>query len=339
MSNLYKITFTITMVSGTLITISSNSWLGMWMGLEINLLSIIPLMNNSNNPRASEASLKYFTTQALASTALLASVLIINSQIWINSNLDTTSMPEMLMVSSILMKTGAAPFHFWFPEVIEGCSWINTLILMTWQKIAPMTMLMYTNSSMLLVIAIIASVIVGSMMGLNQTSLRKILSYSSINHIGWMLSAILVAETVWIMYFTIYSLMNSMMIWMFYYWNSSHVNQLTMMSSFNPMLKSIFMLNFLSLGGTPPFIGFLPKWMVIQSLVMNQMYTTSLMLILTALITLYYYLRIALNNFVFNNPAIKPSMVEKPLKKKNFLTMNVFFLSNLIMYLGLFNLT
>nr|YP_009732536.1 NADH dehydrogenase subunit 2 [Trachys auricollis]QHS71072.1 NADH dehydrogenase subunit 2 [Trachys auricollis] len=325
-------------MAGTLITISSNSWLGMWMGLEINLLSIIPLMTDSNNPRASESSLKYFITQALASIIVLTSIMMMNTQTWMNNNLASIDTPDMLMVTSLLLKTGAAPFHFWFPEVVEGSTWINALILLTWQKIAPMMMLMYNKLPILMAMAIMASITVGSIMGLNQTSLRKILSFSSINHIGWMLAIVLFAEKIWILYFTTYLAMNSMLIWLFSLLKTSHLNQLLTNIQTNPSLKAFFMMNFLSLGGTPPFVGFLPKWLTIQSLVANQMYMMSFLLIIAALITLYYYLRIALSTMIFSAPLT--SMINKMsnLKKKNLIMMNSFILTSLILYIATFSM-
>nr|YP_010248582.1 NADH dehydrogenase subunit 2 [Trachys variolaris]QTK22436.1 NADH dehydrogenase subunit 2 [Trachys variolaris] len=338
MTPLYKITFLMSLMVGTLITISSNSWLGMWMGLEINLLSIIPLMISKTNPRSSEAALKYFITQALASIVLLTSILMINSQSWINSSLNIISTPDMLMTMSLLMKTGAAPLHFWFPEVITGASWNNALILLTWQKIAPMILLMNSKLPMMMTISILMSVIIGSIMGLNQTSLRKIMAFSSINHMGWMLAIMLFAEKIWLLYFTIYSVMNVLMIRMFSLYKMSQMSQIPMIMQFNPYLKIIFMMNFLSLGGTPPFIGFLPKWMVVQSLINNQAYLMSLIIILMALITLYYYLRIAMTSFLFSNPPVTINFKLNKPEEKAFLTINTLVLMSLITYTMTFSL-
>nr|YP_010702837.1 NADH dehydrogenase subunit 2 [Agrilus adelphinus]WCO09264.1 NADH dehydrogenase subunit 2 [Agrilus adelphinus] len=295
MMPLYKILFMITLATGTLISISSNSWLGVWMGLEMNLLSFIPLMNDSSNPRSTEASLKYFIVQALASIILLMGMLTdtINSDL--PSNLLTSNLPFLCITTALVIKTGAAPTHFWFPEVMEGLSWLNATLLLTWQKIAPMITLTYTSmNENFLTFLIIMSVIVGGLMGLSQTSMRKILSYSSINHIGWMLAALFFTETLWTWYFSIYSMMNSVITWALSKFNISSVSQMMVMSKLYPQLKIFLMFNLFSLGGIPPFIGFLPKWLTVQTMISKEMYFTTCLMIVITLVTLYFYMRIAM---------------------------------------------
>nr|AYU71307.1 NADH dehydrogenase subunit 2 [Agrilinae sp. 1 ACP-2013] len=292
---LYKILFMTTLVMGTLISISSNSWLGVWMGLEMNLLSFIPLMNNSSNPRSTEASLKYFIVQAMASVILLMGMLLDTIKSDLPTNLLSGSLPFIWMTTALMIKTGAAPMHFWFPEVMEGLSWFNAAMLLTWQKIAPMIVLMYTaKNENFMTFLIMASVAVGGLMGLNQTSMRKILTYSSINHIGWMLAALYFTESLWMWYFTIYSAMNVVIVWALSQFSISSVSQFLIVSKMYPQLKTFLMLNFFSLGGIPPFIGFLPKWLTIQALIKEKMYFTTCFMIVVTLVTLYFYMRIAM---------------------------------------------
>nr|QIC20361.1 NADH dehydrogenase subunit 2 [Oreogeton sp. DY-2020] len=301
--NSSKIMFYMILMLGSLITVSSNSWLSAWMGLEINLLSFIPLMNdnNENNLMSTEASLKYFLTQALASSILLFSIIIImlkfNYPYQMNLNYNFMN---MIILSSLLMKSGTAPFHFWFPTVMEGLNWINSLILMTWQKIAPLMLISYFNYSLIFIMAILLSVLIGSLGGLNQTSLRKIMSFSSINHLGWMLAAMISSESLWMLYFMVYCFLSMNLILFFNMFNLFHINQL--FSSFfnSKVIKFTFLLNLLSLGGLPPFLGFLPKFMVIQMLTINnQMFLMTLMTMMT-LITLYFYLRLCYSAFMIN---------------------------------------
>jgi NADH-ubiquinone oxidoreductase chain 2 len=89
------------------------------MGLEINLLSFIPLSIKSNNLFTSESLLKYFLTQALASCVLLFSIILFNFFIEFNEKINFL-MIFILFNASLIMKRGVAPFHFWFPNVIEG---------------------------------------------------------------------------------------------------------------------------------------------------------------------------------------------------------------------------
>nr|QXG19412.1 NADH dehydrogenase subunit 2 [Drosophila navojoa] len=298
-NNSSKILFITMMIIGTLITVTANSWLGAWMGLEINLLSFIPLMSDSNNLKSTEASLKYFLTQALASTVLLFSVILLMLKNNMNYEINN-SFISMIMTSTLLLKSGSAPFHFWFPNLMEGLTWMNALLLMTWQKIAPLMLISYLNSNSILLISVILSVIVGAIGGLNQTSLRKLMAYSSINHLGWMLSALMLSESVWLIYFLFYCFLSFTLIFMFNTFKLFHLNQLFSWFINNKILKFILFMNFLSLGGLPPFLGFLPKWIVIQQLTFCNQYFQLLILLMTTLITLFFYLRMCYSAFMLN---------------------------------------
>nr|WKU83849.1 NADH dehydrogenase subunit 2 [Ceriana willistoni] len=298
-NNSSKILFLFILIFSTLITISSNSWLGAWMGLEINLLSFIPLMSD-NNLMSNEASLKYFLTQALASSILLFSSILF---LYNNNFMMQTSFNNymnMIILSSLFMKSGTAPFHFWFPNVMEGLSWMNSLILMTWQKIAPLMLISYLIIKFMLFWGIILSVIIGSLGGLNQTSLRKLMTFSSINHLGWILMSMYANESLWINYFLFYSFLSFNLIFLFNMFKLFHINQLFSLFMHNKILKFSLFLNFLSLGGLPPFLGFIPKWFTIQYLTFNNQLFLMTILIIMTLITLYFYLRLCYTAFMLN---------------------------------------
>nr|QBF00332.1 NADH dehydrogenase subunit 2 [Stegana sp. 995 JL-2019] len=298
-NNSSKILFVIIMMSGSLISITSNSWLKAWMGLEINLLSFIPLMSDNNNLMSTEASLKYFLVQALASSVLLFAVIILMMKNTMNFEINSLYSSSIIM-SSLLLKSGAAPFHFWFPNIMDGLSWMNCLLLMTWQKIAPLILISYLNVEMILFSSIILSVIIGSLGGLNQTSLRKLLAFSSINHLGWMLISLKINMSIWLIYFFMYSFLSFTLIFLFNNFKIFHFNQMFSMFFGQKSLKFILMINFLSLGGLPPFLGFLPKWLVIQHLSFENQYFLLTILVMTALITLFFYLRICFSAFMLN---------------------------------------
>nr|AVN67949.1 NADH dehydrogenase subunit 2 [Parcoblatta bolliana] len=290
--------FMTTMVSGAVITVSSNSWLGAWMGLEINLLSFIPIMSSNQNIYTTEASLKYFLIQALASPILLFLIIsktMINDFFYMfNSTINST-----IMTTPLLLKSGAAPFHWWFPSVMEGLDWINCFLLLTIQKIAPLILISYTLMiSYFSMIIIISSVFIGSIGGYNQISIRKILTYSFINHTGWMLSALLLGNNFWLTYFSIYSLLTLTIIMIVKPFQISFINQTLLMNNNNAIMKFLLFTSLLSLGGLPPFLGFLPKWVVIQNMVMNNMFILVTIMVVMFLITLYYYLRICYSSFI-----------------------------------------
>nr|ABN72887.1 NADH dehydrogenase subunit 2 [Drosophila imaii] len=299
-NNSSKILFMTIMIIGTLITVTSNSWLGAWMGLEINLLSFIPLLSDSNNNLTStEASLKYFLTQALASTVLLFSSIILMLKNNMNIEINESFSSAMIM-SALLLKSGAAPFHFWFPNMMEGLTWMNALMLMTWQKIAPLMLISYLDIKNLLLMSVILSVIIGAIGGLNQTSLRKLMAFSSINHLGWMLMSLMISESIWLIYFKFYSFLSLILTFMFNIFKLFHLNQLFSWFVNSKILKFTLFMNFLSLGGLPPFLGFLPKWLVIQQLSLCNQYFILLIMMMSTLITLYFYLRICYSAFMLN---------------------------------------
>nr|YP_009327178.1 NADH dehydrogenase subunit 2 [Orthetrum testaceum]ANX10002.1 NADH dehydrogenase subunit 2 [Orthetrum testaceum] len=291
--------FTMSLLSGTMISISSSSWLGMWMGLEMNLLSFVPLINKNGSPYETESAMKYFLVQAMASIMFLIAILI--------SELMDFSMnlySPYLISSALLMKMGAAPFHFWFPGVMEGISWMNCFILMTWQKIAPFILISYKLMNNLLIMVIFMSTLIGSMGGLNQNSTRKIMAYSSIGHLGWMISALLISNELWLIYFIIYSLLNSAVLYLFYKQSMYQLSQAYFIKS-NPLIKFSMMISMLSLGGLPPFLGFLPKWLVIQGLVNQYSFFMLLFMLMMTLMTLYFYMRVMFSAFMFMNQEIK----------------------------------
>nr|ABN72885.1 NADH dehydrogenase subunit 2 [Drosophila hubeiensis] len=298
-NNSSKILFTTIMIIGTLITVTSNSWLGAWMGLEINLLSFIPLMSDNNNMTSTEASLKYFLTQALASTVLLFSSILLMLNNSMNIEINESSI-SMIIFSTLLLKSGAAPFHFWFPNMMEGLTWMNALMLMTWQKIAPLMLISYLDIKNLLLVSVILSVIVGAIGGLNQTSLRKLMAFSSINHLGWMLMSLMISESIWLIYFLFYSFLSFILTFMFNIFKLFHLNQLFSWFVNSKILKFTLFMNFLSLGGLPPFLGFLPKWLVIQQLTICNQYFVLTIMMMSTLITLFFYLRICYSAFMLN---------------------------------------
>nr|YP_009479855.1 NADH dehydrogenase subunit 2 [Aglaomorpha histrio]AVX48079.1 NADH dehydrogenase subunit 2 [Aglaomorpha histrio] len=315
--NSSKMIFMFILIISTLISISSNSWFGCWIGLEINLLSFIPLISNSNNLLSTEASLKYFLTQSIASINFLFSLLL---KMILLKNFEMNFFLMIMINSSMLMKMGSAPFHFWFPNITEGLNWLNNFILMTWQKITPMIILSYYFNKNFIISIIIINVIIGALGGLNQTSLRKLMAFSSINNLGWMLFSIMIAENLWLFYLMTYSFMISIMCFFFHILNMFYINQL-FLNNLTPLIKINLLINFLSLGGLPPFIGFFPKWIIINFLIINQMYFLTFIMIMMSLIVLFFYIRIIYSIFMFNYLKIKWFKIF--IKNNNFLFINI----------------
>nr|YP_009740550.1 NADH dehydrogenase subunit 2 [Paratonkinacris vittifemoralis]QID03512.1 NADH dehydrogenase subunit 2 [Paratonkinacris vittifemoralis] len=321
-NNSTKLLFLSTLMMGTILSISSNSWFGVWMGLEINLLSFIPMLANNKNMMMNESSIKYFIVQAMASTMLLFSILFIQMKYTTSWKMEL--IPSMMISSSLLLKIGAAPFHFWFPEVMGTSTWINCLTLMTWQKIAPMMVLSYCIQLSMFMFAItITSIIIGAWGGLNQTSLRQLLAYSSISHLGWMISSLMVSENVWELYFAIYSLLSMILVLLFKQMNLFFISQIYSSTNMKTEIKFMMFLSLLSLGGLPPFLGFLPKWIVMQFMVENNMTIMMTIMVMMTMITLYYYMRISFSALILSYSENSWSMINPSNKTSFILTVTV----------------
>jgi len=291
--------FFFTLISGTFLAISSPSWFGAWIGLELNLLSFIPLITIKINPYFSEAALKYFLIQALAST-----LIIISSCLILLFPLVSTS----LILLALLLKLGAAPFHFWFPQIIEGLSWPQTILLITIQKFAPIFLISYLltapTPTQIIILSASLSAIVGALGGLNVIKLRKIIAFSSINHISWILIAISINDTIWLIYFFFYTLISSSIVILFHFIKAFHLSDLLNLNYSKSLYSLTLPLRLLSLGGLPPFTGFVPKWIIIQTLIFNQIIFPLFILLLSALITLYFYLRILIPFILLVSPSL-----------------------------------
>nr|UOW95070.1 NADH dehydrogenase subunit 2 [Sternula nereis nereis]UOW95086.1 NADH dehydrogenase subunit 2 [Sternula nereis nereis] len=292
-----KLITSLSLLLGTTITISSNHWMVAWTGLEINTLAIIPLISKSHHPRAIEAVIKYFLVQAAASTLVLFSSM---TNAWHTGQWEITQLTHptscLLLTAAIGMKLGLVPFHFWFPEVLQGSSLTTALLLSTVMKFPPITLLLMTSHSLnptLLTLMAISSAALGGWMGLNQTQVRKILAFSSISHLGWMVIIIIYNPKLTLLTFYLYSLMTTTV---FLTLNTIKVVKLsTMMTSWTktPMLNATLMLTLLSLAGLPPLTGFLPKWLIIQELTKQEMTTAATVIAMLSLLGLFFYLRLA----------------------------------------------
>nr|WKS75526.1 NADH dehydrogenase subunit 2 [Laterallus xenopterus] len=289
--------FSMSLILGTTITISSNHWMVAWTGLEINTLAIIPLISKSHHPRATEATIKYFLTQATASTLLLFSSTI---NAWSTGQWDITQLTQptasLLLTAAISMKLGLVPFHFWFPEVLQGSTPITALLLSTLMKLPPTTILMLVSHSLnptLLIMLATLSAALGGWMGLNQTQLRKILAFSSISHLGWMIIIMAYSPKLALLTFYLYCLMTTPI---FLTINTTKALKLTtMMISWTktPTMNAALMLTLLSLAGLPPLTGFLPKWLIIQELTKQEMTPMATTITMLSLLGLFFYLRLA----------------------------------------------
>lgn len=287
----YICLFSCTLILGSILALRGNHWIFIWIGLELNLISFIPLLTSSHINQEAEAAIKYFIAQALGSGLLLLGALSLLSSPHLPLN---PIFYNSLLIIGLLIKLGLPPCHFWFPAVIASISWPMCLILATWQKIIPVVLLIYRISSSItpiLFLIIIFRSLIGGLGGLNQTQLRPLLAYSSIGHMSWIIAASLVSYSRRIIYFLIYILITIPLISLFWtnslFLNSS-VNSLSLHSK---LFRGTLIVLILSLAGVPPLTGFFPKWLIIQSLSSISI-TLVLIILLGSIINLYYYLNL-----------------------------------------------
>nr|AAP85487.1 NADH dehydrogenase subunit 2 [Anolis pulchellus] len=284
------------LAAGTIITMTSFHWLMAWIGLELNSLAIIPIISTLHHPRATEAATKYFSTQAAASAMILFSSMI---NAWYTGTWDITHMcytpSNVILTMALAMKLGLAPAHFWLPEVLQGSTLFTALIISTWQKLAPMSLIFLTINNlppMILLTLGIFSSIVGGWGGLNQTQTRKIMAYSSIAHLGWMTAIASIMTNIMIMNLMVYLIMTAALFFSLIYSKSKTIKDTAATWTMSPILTITTTLTLLSLGGLPPLTGFLPKWLILEELVMQNLIPLATTLAMSALLSLFFYLRL-----------------------------------------------
>nr|ACD42819.1 NADH dehydrogenase subunit 2 [Callisaurus draconoides crinitus] len=285
------------LATGTVIAASSHHWLMAWIGLEMNTLAIIPMISKKHHPRATEAATKYFLTQAAASATLLFASTI---NAWQTGTWDIINMTNptanILLTMSIAMKLGLAPTHFWLPEVLQGSTMKMALIIATWQKLAPMALILITSNNLstttLLTMGMI-SALLGGWAGLNQTQTRKIMAYSSIAHLGWMAAIITIMPKIMVLNLTLYLLMTTSMFYTLILLNTKNIKDMATSSTTSLATSTTAMLVLLSLGGLPPLTGFMPKWLILEELTTQNLTTTATVMALSALLSLFFYLRLS----------------------------------------------
>nr|AAV67489.1 NADH dehydrogenase subunit 2 [Anolis porcatus] len=284
------------LATGTIITMSSYHWLMAWVGLELNTLAIIPIISTMHHPRSTEAATKYFLTQAAASALILFSSM---TNAWNTGSWDITqtlSSPSyILLTMALAMKLGLAPLHFWLPEVIQGSTMTTAFIITTWQKIAPMSLILLTMNNLstriFLLMGLLSS-LVGGWGGLNQTQTRKIMAYSSIAHLGWMATISSIMTNILIMNLLIYLIMTTSVFFSLIISKSKTIQDTTSTWTLSPTLTIIMMLSLLSLGGLPPLTGFIPKWLIMEELILQNFNLLIIMMAASSLLSLFFYLRL-----------------------------------------------
>nr|UZZ43909.1 NADH dehydrogenase subunit 2 [Ecnomus sp. XG-2021] len=288
--NMSNIMFLMTSMMASMMAISCNSWLISWIALEINLFFFIPIIYMYNKFN-SESSIKYFLIQVISSMFILLTInyWTMNKQYFMN----------IIINISLISKLGSVPLHMWMIQIIESMNWIQFLLMSTWQKLAPMILMFNFFNNILMKIFILLNGMVSAISGMNQMSMKKLFGFSSINHLSWLMLTSMISEQMMMMYFSVYLLTMTMISYLLFNFNTWMSNM--MMNKKKKISLITISMIFLSMGGMPPFIGFIPKWITIQMLMIKNYYFMMMMMLLFSTMNLYYYFRLSYLILILNN--------------------------------------
>jgi NADH-ubiquinone oxidoreductase chain 2 len=285
----------ISLIVGTILSLSSTQWIIIWVGIEVNLISFIPLITLTNNFQETEAAIKYFTAQAIGSIIILYGGIIITRDYLEPGEYKYI---RLLTLIGLITKLGIAPTHTWFPPTIASISWASCIILTTWQKIGPIIIIGQTLSlhpPQIIHAVISIGALTGGIMGLFQTQLRPLLAYSSIGHIAWILAAAIIRNNTIIIYISTYIII-SLTLFSLLIKRNLKSRSIPIIAKQNIIIIIGVLRIILSLGGLPPFLGFIPKWWTLQEIIKISPYIITIIFILTgSLINLFYYISIIIN--------------------------------------------
>ena len=322
--------FTISILGlvGTMVMISAYSLLMLYLGIELLSLALYALIGfNKQSGLSSEAAIKYYVLGAMSSGILLFGIsLIYGFTGSINyfeiadqiRNINSTSVQYLgiifgiiFITASLCFKFGAAPFHIWVPDIYQGSLISTTILLSTLPKIAvfivflklyfiPFMTLEYVWSDILIFIGI-ASIIIGSIFALTQENIKRLLAYSAISNIGFIILAMALVSNDGLhasLYYTIVYSFTALASFgvVTHITSNSHgiedISDLAGLSKTHPYFAILILITMLSSAGIPPLIGFHAKLMVIQALINNSYILLSVIVVLMTVVSAYYYLRV-----------------------------------------------
>uniref|UniRef100_UPI0030E13A27 NADH dehydrogenase subunit 2 n=1 Tax=Thrips major TaxID=670476 RepID=UPI0030E13A27 len=301
-----KYIFFLSLISSILICFSSNSFLMMWMSMEINLFSVIPMISMNQKFFSEKSTMLYFLIQGISSSLTLLAI---------SMNLeDMKSMKLLILFLSIFMKLGMFPFHFWMISTIEGMTWEMAFILMTIQKMIPMIILMQIIQKKMMIMFCLLNSMIAALSGITMFSMRKIMGFSSINHLSLMLIGLSISHSTFMTYFMIYSLMTYSATKMMEKMNVNFIFQTLSNIKFNKTNNLILMITFLSMAGIPPLLGFMPKVMIISIMMKSEMFLTTLTILVLNTLSTFFYMRMCINNIIMNMNCYKMMKFKKTME-------------------------
>jgi len=279
-----------------------NSWILIWVALEINTLAYCSILKNSPKSKSSELRIKYFVIQSVSSVLLVRSITISNSPKL------TIMLIVFLPLMSLIVKIAASPFQEWFVRITKNSSMANAFVLITWQKLAPMFILLYQVKSIIWPFLLL-SIALGRVLQIDKTLFMEILAYSSVFNLSWMLLAITIRRTLFMIYCLIY--WNSVLLVVVFLKNSKQKKINAAPNSRKE--KWILILIMANLAGLPPLAGFMIKWILIKEVSVSNMLPIILLGLTLRRINFFVYTR-SISKVILKNASqsqISPKQASK----------------------------
>uniref|UniRef100_A0AAU6PWV7 NADH-ubiquinone oxidoreductase chain 2 n=1 Tax=Ophiomusa kimblae TaxID=3135533 RepID=A0AAU6PWV7_9ECHI len=319
----------------------ASHWVVIWIMIEINTLSMIPLLSSRAVPRSIEATSKYFIFQAVASVILLLGIFvnfISTSSFFLLGPYNGFSL--IIIVLALGIKLGVFPSHYWFVDVMSGLSFSECFYSAVLSKLVPFYLLLVIVSSELSILYIgmgVGSIVLGSFVGLKQNQLRKLLALSSVAHMGWLL--IVLPQTNFVVtggLFVAYIVMVSPI---FGLCNSFSLSSLAQHSAVNRSNISllVLMVLFLSLAGFPPLLGFFYKWVIFYVNVSGGYFFIGGFLVIMSLVSIFFYIGVCYNTFCIYWPSSKLIVdlrVQLPLITSVYIVVAGVIVSTVLLFIG-----
>nr|YP_001837110.1 NADH dehydrogenase subunit 2 [Walchia hayashii]BAG24166.1 NADH dehydrogenase subunit 2 [Walchia hayashii] len=286
------------MISAPMMMMYTESWMTNWMMLEISSISFISLMkSNSMN----EGMMIYFLTQSFGSMMILMSMMETNS-----SNTESTQ-NKMMITLGITIKLGMIPFHQWFIKMGEMTTMKELMMLFTIQKAAPLIVLSWNPQNYMMMIIIMMSMMMSLFLQMSQTSMKMLLTYSSIFQTSWISMISMINIKILMMYYMIYSITLMMVMKEMKKTKTFFLTKQT--KSFNINLS----INMVSMSGIPPLLGFIPKWMTLKMLIKEKsMMTLAMSMIIMSVVSFFIYFQIFFTMWMKKKSKFKPMKKMKP---------------------------
>lgn len=276
-----SILFILMYIVSFIYVLNIDDWILVWLGLELNMISYVVLIYRKYDMFVLESCFKYFLIQSLGS-ALLLVVFYLHKVL------------SYIVVLLLRYKLGAGPFFYWFPSVCSGVGWISCYILITFQKVIPLFLISGFLRTIIWCIIII-SLVLGVLGSINQVNIKSLFAYSSIHHLGWLISCIFIDDLFWLYYLLIYSLILIRIVFYLILYDINDINILSKCKN-----RRWFIIGFISIGGLPPLLGFFLKWAgFLYILSISHIFVIFLLLI--SVIILYIYLRVVYDVLIMNS--------------------------------------